>query len=89
MEIKQITYKTTGKGIGKYALMKQLTDAKKEIDWLNTHSQVLQNVLDRLDRSYENFFKKRAKYPRFAKKHKYNSFTIPAVISWAVLEVET
>lgn len=76
MEVKKTAYKTAGKSIGKYELMKQLTDAKKEIEWLNnTHSQVLQNVLDRLDRSYQNFFKKRAKYPKWAKKEKYKSFT--------------
>jgi len=76
MEVKKTAYKTAGKNIGKYELMKQLTNAKKEIGWLNnTHSQVLQNVLDRLDRSYQNFFEKRAKYPKWAKKNKYKSFT--------------
>lgn len=78
MEIKRDTYRiSTGrKSIGKYDLMKQLTEAKKDFDWLsNTHSQVLQNVLDRLDRSYKNFFEHRAGYPKFAKKDKYNSFT--------------
>ena len=75
-EVKEVAYKTAHKSIGKYELMKQLTDAKQEIDWLNnTHSQVLQNVIDRLDISYQNFFKKRAKYPKWAKKNKYKSFT--------------
>ena len=76
MEIKQTTYQKSGKGISKFELMKQLTDAKKEILWLNDiHSQVLQNSLDRLEISYKNFFDKRTKYPKFAKKDKYNSFS--------------
>ena len=76
MDIKKAAYRAKGKSIGKYDLMKQLTEAKKETDWLgNTHSQVLQNTLDRLDRSYQNFFEHRARYPKPAKKHKYNSFT--------------
>lgn len=75
-DVKESAYKIAGKSVGKYELMKQLTDAKKEVDFLNNaHSQVLQNVIDRLDRSYQNFFKKRAKYPRWARKDKYKSFT--------------
>lgn len=41
------------------------------------HSQVLQDVLQRLDKAYQAFFKKLAKYPRFKKLGKYNSFTYP------------
>jgi putative transposase len=76
MDIKKDTYRKRQKGISKNELMKQLTEAKKESEWLNApHSQVLQNVLDRLERSYDNFFKHRAKYPKWAKKNKYKSFT--------------
>jgi putative transposase len=41
------------------------------------HSQVLQDVLLRLDKAYQAFFKKIMKYPRFKKREKYNSFTYP------------
>jgi putative transposase len=41
------------------------------------HSQVLQDVLLGLDKAYQAFFKKLAKYPRFKRKEKYNSFTYP------------
>ncbi|AFU57511.1 putative transposase, IS605 OrfB family [Candidatus Nitrososphaera gargensis Ga9.2] len=34
------------------------------------HSQVLQDVLLRLDKAYQAFFKKLAKYPRFKRKEK-------------------
>jgi len=40
------------------------------------HSQVLQNTLKRVDRSFQNFFKG-AGYPRFQGRNRYNSFTYP------------
>jgi len=41
------------------------------------HSQVLQDVLLRLDKAYQAFFKNIMKYPRFKRSGKYNSFTYP------------
>ena len=52
-----------------------LTDLKKREDtsWLKEADSVaLQQSLRDLDRAYENFFKKRAKYPRFKSKHSYS-----------------
>jgi putative transposase len=40
------------------------------------HSQVLQNVLKRLDRSFKNLFNGFG-YPRFKGRNRYNSFTYP------------
>jgi putative transposase len=40
------------------------------------HSQVLQNTLKRVERSFQNFFKG-AGYPRFQGRNRYNSFTYP------------
>ena len=40
------------------------------------HSQVLQNTLKRVHRSFQNFFKG-AGYPRFQGRQRYNSFTYP------------
>jgi len=40
------------------------------------YSQVLQNTLKRVDRSFKNFFKG-AGYPRFQGRNRYNSFTYP------------
>jgi len=40
------------------------------------HSQVLQNTLKRVDRSFQNFFNG-AGYPRFQGRNRYNSFTYP------------
>jgi putative transposase len=42
----------------------------------NVFSQVLQNVLKRLDRSFKNFFNGFG-YPRFQGRDRYNSFTYP------------
>ena len=53
---------------------KLLTDLKKreETAWLKeADSYALQQSLRDLDRAYENFFKKRAGYPRFKSKHNH------------------
>lgn len=54
---------------------KLLTDLKKRenTSWLSeADSQALQNSLRDLDRAYQNFFKKRAGYPRFKSKHSHS-----------------
>ncbi|KCZ71763.1 transposase, IS605 OrfB family, central region [Candidatus Methanoperedens nitroreducens] len=47
------------------------TDFQKEV-----HSQVLQNTLKRLDRSFKNFYNGFG-YPRFKGRNRYNTFTYP------------
>ncbi len=47
------------------------TDNQKEV-----HSQVLQNTLKRLDRSFHNFFNGHG-YPRFQGRNRYSTFTYP------------
>jgi len=47
------------------------TEFQKEVQ-----SQVLQNVLKRVDRSFKNFFRGFG-YPRFQGRDRYNSFTYP------------
>ena len=52
-----------------------LTDLKRneETAWLKeVDSMALQEALRNLDRAYQNFFAKRAKYPRFKSKHNHN-----------------
>jgi len=53
------------------SLSESKTDFQK-----NVFSQVLQNVLKRVDRSFKNFFKGFG-YPRFQGRDRYNSFTYP------------
>jgi putative transposase len=50
------------------------------------HSQVLQDVLLRLDKAYQALFKKIAKYPRLKRKDKYKSFTYPQYGGWRIEE---
>ncbi|MEK6882700.1 MAG: transposase [Nanoarchaeota archaeon] len=79
LEIKIATYKTKEQSISKYTLMKQLTEIK-DIDWIkDVPAQTLQETMDRLDRSYQTFFrtfKKGGGFPKFAKKDEYNSIVI-------------
>ena len=60
-------YKNTKKSDNFYAQEKALTELKKNPAylWLNeVNAQSLQHALRNLDTSYQNFFKKRAKFPR-------------------------
>ncbi len=52
-------------------LSSEKTDTQKEV-----HSQVLQNTLKRLDRSFQNFFNGFG-YPRFQGRNRYSTFTYP------------
>lgn len=59
---------------------KMLTVLKKdpELVWLNAvNSQSLQQSLRRLDVAYNNFFNKRAQFPKFKTKHGKQSFHVP------------
>lgn len=70
LQIKIDSYKHIGKSVSKYELMNQLPDLK-DIDWIkDVPSQSLQNALERLDKSYQNFFKKGAGFPKYASKKK-------------------
>ena len=73
-------YKLTGKSDNYYEQAKLLTEMKKqeETAWLNeVNSQSLQFAIRSLESAYNNFFKKRAKFPNFKSKHSKNSFTVP------------
>ena len=83
MEIKQASYKSTGKSVSKYDLLNQLPDLKKDFDWIrDVPSQTLQAAVERLDRSYQNFFrsfKKGGGYPKFASKKMFKSILFKTV----------
>ena len=76
-ELKDDLYARRGISISRFDLDKQLPELKKEFDWIaDVPSQSLQDVLERLDRAYNAFFKQRdVGYPKWAAKHKYNSIT--------------
>jgi putative transposase len=60
-------------------IQKQLLTLRKQDSkyYKQVHSQVLQDVLLRLDKAYQAFFKKITNYPKFKRKEKYNSFSYP------------
>jgi putative transposase len=75
------SYATTGKSITLKQLSAELTALKKqpETAWLNeVDSQALQQALKDLHRAFDNFFEKRARYPRFkSRKRDGTRFRIP------------
>ena len=73
-------YAETGKGLTYFNNSHALTQLKKqsELEWLNDiNSQSLQAVLRNLDTAYNNFFNKRAEFPKFKKKSHKQSFSVP------------
>ena len=72
------TYIDTGKGLSGYEVKKQIPHLKKEHEWLKiTYSQCLQQVCLNLGVAFNNFFERRARYPRFKSKHGKQSIQYP------------
>lgn len=72
------TYKETGKGLSSYDIKKKIPSLKQEYDWLTlTYSQCLQQVCLNLGTAFNNFFEKRARYPRFKSKRGKQSIQYP------------
>jgi putative transposase len=79
-------YKLFGKYLNQYALMKHLTRLKRrpKFAWLNgIPSQALQNVVQRIEKGYQLFFKSvrgeigmKIRPPSFKKSCQYKSFTL-------------
>jgi putative transposase len=84
LSIKQVTYEVTHEGLSKYD-MNNCIRYGIEFDISPVYMQVLQNINDRIDKAYVNFFRRlkekrsgkkiKVGYPRFKKK--YKSFTYP------------
>lgn len=72
------TYIDTGKGLSGYEVKKLIPQLKKEYEWLSlAYSACLQQVCLNLGVAFNNFFEKRAKYPRFKSKHGRQSIQYP------------
>ena len=64
--------------ISRYEQSKQLTQLKAEFPvYKNVYSQVLQNVLGRVDQAFKNFFRSGFGFPRFKGANRFDSFTYP------------
>lgn len=75
------TYEQTGKSVSWASLSVELTEMKSKpgFEWLKEiDSQLLQQALADCKRAFDNFFQKRAGFPRFKKKYSpHQSFRIP------------
>ena len=77
-------YETTGKSLSRYEQQALLPQWKEENPYLAmVYSQVLQEVGARVERSYQNFFRRvkqvteKPGFPRFKGYNRYDSFTFP------------
>ena len=83
-EVREESFKK-GLNINYFTLSKQLTEAKKDFDWLKqVNSQTLQAVLERLELGYKKFFtdlKKgnKTSKPKWAKKDKWRSLPFKSI----------
>lgn len=81
LEERENSWKKEKKGISYFQQCNSLPKLKKEYPSLNkVYSQVLQNVANRIDRSFQNFFRRvrqgqKPGYPRFKSFDRYDSFT--------------
>ena len=82
------SYMTTGKGVTWLEQQAQLP-AIKEVrpEFKSVHAHTLQAVLIRLNRAFQNFFRRCKSgqtpgYPRFQGRNRYDSFTYPDGAGW-------
>lgn len=80
---RKLAYEELELSLTKYQQLMFLPEMKKERPGLEeVHSQVLQNVIDRLDKAFQAFFRRckegvEAGFPRFRGMHRYNSICYP------------
>ena len=83
LEQRKTAYDLCGYSLTKYQQQNYIPSLKKEVPSLcSVHSQVLQNVNDRLDKAFKAFFRRvksgeNPGYPRFRGMHRYHSFCYP------------
>ncbi|AYJ73898.1 putative transposase [Thermus phage phiLo] len=77
-------YRKAGKSLSFYEQDRWLPQIRAELpEYKGVHSQVLQDVIKRVDRAFKGFFRRlktkkgKAGYPRFKGKGRYDSFTFP------------
>lgn len=81
LSYKKTLWEQSKVSIGKNEIQKELLVIAKETPWIaQVHSQVLQEVTDRVFNAYEGFFKQavgrcRKGFPKFARKGHYQSFS--------------
>ncbi len=88
-------YKYAGKRVNYYDQQNDLPEIKAEIreEYQNIAAHVLQDVLRRLDKAFQNFFRRLLNgenpgYPRFQGRNRYDSFTYPDGAGWKLTREE-
>lgn len=77
-------YLNNGKSNTFFQDCEELTKLKKVVTWLTeVNSQSLQHAIKNLQAAYNNFFEKRAKFPKFKNKHDKQTFRVPQNIKLA------
>lgn len=83
LEHRILMYKNYKINVSRYAQDMEIKDIRKCFpEYTTVYAQVLKDVLNRLHKAYQNFFRrvkhgKKAGFPRFQSYRKYNSFTYP------------
>jgi len=83
LEQRIIAYKSAGKSVSYLMQANELSDIKEQFpEFRNIHSQILQDVLKRLDISFKHFFRRIKQrqtpgFPRFKGKDRFNSICYP------------
>ena len=81
LEERREAYRMAGVSVSYYTQNKQLPEIKEiREEYRDIHSQVLQDVLTRVDKAMDNFFRRvkngeKPGYPRFKSGDRYDSFT--------------
>ncbi|MCS6869589.1 transposase [Thermus sp.] len=76
-------YRKVGKTVSFYEQKRWLPEIRAGLpEYRGVHSQVLQNVIERVDKAFQGFFRRlkekgKAGYPRFKGRGRYDSFTFP------------
>ncbi|HVS28566.1 MAG TPA: transposase [Solirubrobacteraceae bacterium] len=77
LQQRRMAYGDCGASLGYNQQGTGLDDLKRALPWLaEPHSDVLQQALRDLDRAYRNFFEGRARFPRYRKRGRRDSFRI-------------
>ncbi|MEV2911382.1 transposase, partial [Paenibacillus larvae] len=83
LEERKLAYKCENKSLNYYDQANTLSERKQHIPSLKqVHSQVLQDVVKRLEKAYQAFFRRVKQgenpgFPRFKPEQRYDSFTYP------------
>ncbi len=95
LEERILAYRMVGKSVNYYDQANSLRDVKEaRPEYKNLHSQVLQDVLKRLEKAFQAFFRRvkqgavKAGFPRFQGRNRFDSFTFPQAANTGIKLLE-